>query len=364
MGKPENRPAIRGRTLVRYQWLMLSLLLTACGQSGQESAALAPVTVRVAPVEAVAPETSLRFAGVVRSRQRAELTFQLSGTLQERFVDIGDSVVASEMLARLYNPQLVPARDSAEARLRQAETQARQAEQDYQRGIRLREKGVLSEQDIEQLATRREAAEAAVSTARAALAEAEELLSEGTLRAPFSGIVDAVFAEPGEFVAAGHPVFRLSSSEGLEVEVRVPESLRTRMDVGQTLPVWQVMARDLGPLSGTVTEIGRGSRRGELYPVIVSLPASELSPGVSVEVGIASAEKETLSIPVLAVVRTTGGNQVYRVQDGRAERVSVSVLQLAGERVLVDPGTLSAGDQVVYAGLTRLMDGDRVEVLP
>lgn len=364
MAKGKSGPRLALRAARRCQWVLLGLLLVACTQNEQPSADVAAVTVRVAPVKAVTSVNPLRFAGIVRSRQRAELTFQLSGTLQERFVDIGDSVAAGDVLARLHNPQLIPARDSAVARLRQAETQARQTEQDYQRGIRLREKGVLSEQDIEQLVTRREAAEAAVSTAQAALAEAEQLLSEGALQAPFSGIIDAVFVQPGEFVAAGHPVFRLSAAEGLEVEVRVPESLQTHLGVGQTVPVWQVTARDLEPLSATVSEIGRGSRRGELYPVIVSLPVSKLTPGVSVEVGIHSENAKALSIPVLAVVRTTDGNQVYRLRDGKAERVPVTVLQLVGERVLVDPGTISAGEQVVYAGLTRLMDGDVVEVLP
>jgi len=33
-----------------------------------------------------------------------------------------------------------------------------------------------------------------------------------------------------------------------------------------------------------------------------------------------------------------------------------------GERVVVDASDLSAGDQVVFAGMTRISDGDSVEV--
>ena len=341
--------------------VVVSALLAGCADD--ESLA-PPVTVRVAPVMAGEAQEPLRFAGVVRSRQRAELTFQVSGTLQERLVEIGAPVQAGDLLARLQNPQLLPARDSARARLREAEAQARQAEQEYQRGLPLRERGVLSEQNIEQLLARRDSLRAAVDTARAALAEAEQLVREGELRAPFNGVVEAVLAEPGEFVAAGQPALRISSPKGFEVEVRIPEALRAGIEPDMTLPVWRVMDRDSVPLEGVVTEIGRGSRRGELYPLVVSLDDEALVPGVAVEVGVLRPLSEALTLPVLAVVRSAGGTAVFRVRDGMAQRLPITVLQLAGEQVLVRGDDIVAGDRVVYAGLSRLVDGDRVEILP
>jgi membrane fusion protein, multidrug efflux system len=341
--------------------LLAPFWLSGCGSADEVPV---PVTVRVAEVQTGESHDPLRFAGVVRARQRAELTFQVSGTLQERLVEIGAPVKAGDLLARLQNPQLMPARDSARARLREAEAQARQAEQEYQRGLPLRERGVLSEQTLEQLETRRDSLRAAVDTARAALAEAEQLVREGELRAPFAGVVEAVLAEPGEFVGAGQPVMRISSPKGFEVEVRIPEALRGGLAREQQLPVWRVMDRDSAPLEGVVTEIGRGSRRGELYPLVVSLDDPALVPGMAVEVGILRPATDALTLPVLAVVRTPEGASVYLVRDEVARRVPVTVLQLVGEQVLVRSEVLMAGDQVVYAGLSRLVDGDRVEILP
>jgi membrane fusion protein, multidrug efflux system len=342
-------------------WLLAAATLVGCGNGEVMSPV---VTVRVADVQTSETQEPLRFAGVVRSRQRAELTFQVSGTLLERLVEIGEPVQAGVLLARLQNPQLLPARDSARARLREAEAQARQAEQEYQRGLPLRERGVLSEQNIEQLETRRDSLRAAVDTARAALAEAEQLAREGELRAPFTGVVEAVLAEPGEFVAAGQPVMRISSPQGFEVEVRLPESVRAGVEPGQTLPVWRVMDRDSAPMSGVVTEIGRGTRRGELYPLVVSLDDAALLPGVAVEVGVVRPASQALMVPVLAVARGAQGAGVYQVSDGVVRWVPVSVMQLAGEQVLIRAEQLSVGDQVVYAGLSRLVNGDRVEILP
>jgi len=116
-------------------------IMVAC--SGREAEReVPPVTVRTAPVLAGEDLAPLRFAGVVRARQRAELTFQVSGTLHERPADIGQPVVAGDLMARLRNPQLIPARDSARARIRETDAQLRQAEQEYQRAVTLRERGV------------------------------------------------------------------------------------------------------------------------------------------------------------------------------------------------------------------------------
>lgn len=341
--------------------LATTLFLAGCTD---DEVLVVPVTVRVAPVLAGEAQEPLRFPGVVRSRQRAELTFQVSGTLQERLVEIGEPVQMGAPLMRLQNPQLLPMRDSARARLREAEAQSRQAEQEYQRGLSLRERGVLSEQNIEQLLARRDSLLASADTAKAALAEAEQLAREGELRAPFNGVVEAVLAEPGEFIAAGQPVLRISSPQGFEVEVRIPEALRAGIQADMSLPVWRVMDRNSEPLPGVVTEIGRGSRRGELYPLVVSLDDPALVPGMAVEVGVQRPVMEALALPVLAVVRSAEGTSVFRIRDGRAQRIAVTVLQMAGEQVLVRADDIAAGDQVVYAGLSRILDGDLVEILP
>jgi multidrug efflux pump subunit AcrA (membrane-fusion protein) len=124
-----------------------------------------------------------------------------------------------------------------------------------------------------------------------------------------------------------------------------------------------VQDRNREPATGTVVEIAQGSSiRGELHPVLVSLPPNSLSSGEPVEVGIAPVRESAITVPLLAVVRDSTGTSVFRVQDQVAQRVPVQVDRVIGERVMVHPGALSPGDQVVYAGMTRLVDGDTVEV--
>jgi hypothetical protein len=51
---------------------------------------------------------------------------------------------------------------------------------------------------------------------------------------------------------------------------------------------------------------------------------------------------------------------VFLVRDGVARRTPVTVLRILGERAAIQAESLVAGDQVVYAGMTKLADGDTV----
>lgn len=349
--------------------LVLAFALASCRSTDpSQVAAPAPVTVRAAAV-AAGDEVAgtLRFAGIVQASQRATLTFQVSGNLKERRVELGQRVAAGELLARLYNPGLEPARASARARLDELATQLEQAEREWQRSTRLRQKGVVSEQALEQITARRDGLKASVATARAALAEADQMLAESMLSAPFAGRVEALLVEQDEFVAAGQPVIKLAAPEDREVEVRVPAYLLDQVVVGQTLPVWTVQDRQQPAVSGRVREVAQaGAERGQLHPILVDLPADTPAPAVGepVEVGLTPGVAGQLRVPLLAVMRAGDGNSVFRIRDDTAVRVPVTVQRIIGEQVVVASEELAAGDQVVYAGLTRLADGDAVEVLP
>ncbi|ERS06239.1 RND transporter [Marinobacter sp. EN3] len=358
---------LRHSPFVLASALLAVLSVSGCRGGGTESGENAentPVAVRVSAVTGgQMEEIPMRFSGIVRAAQRATLTFQVSGTLKERPVELGQTVKPGDVLARLYNPALEPARDSAAARLDELRTQFEQAQREWERSSRLHQRGVVSEQTLEQIAARRDSLRASMATAEASLAEATRLLEESVLKAPFAGQVEALLVERDEFVGAGQPVMRLSSPLGREVEVRVPAHLLGHVRIGQELPVWLVQDRNREPATGTVVEIAQGSSiRGELHPVLVSLPPNSLSSGEPVEVGIAPVRESAITVPLLAVVRDSTGTSVFRVQDMIAQRVPVEVDRVIGERVMVHPGALSPGDQVVYAGMTRLVDGDTVEV--
>ncbi|MCY1302987.1 Multidrug resistance protein MdtA [compost metagenome] len=89
---------------------------------------------------------------------------------------------------------------------------------------------------------------------------------------------------------------------------------------------------------------------------------SQLWPGqfvaISVQAGVLD---DRLVLPSKAVRRGLEGNFVFRIEDGKAQAVPVTVAQDV-DGVSVVEG-LAAGDQVVLDGHSRLTPGARVEVV-
>lgn len=85
--------------------------------------------------------------------------------------------------------------------------------------------------------------------------------------------------------------------------------------------------------------------------------------GEALQVGVSQPQSKDLSIPLNAVMRSAQGLTVFKLHNDRVQRVDVKVNQINGDQVILAAGSLTVDDQVVYAGITRLADGDKVELL-
>lgn len=352
--------------------ILAGIVLSACSET--EDLAIngadnntGAIPVRVTTVQLRPDDEMLRFAGVSRVRQRAVLTFQVSGVIQNRNVEIGDQVTAGQTLMSVYSPTLQPAFDAARHRLAQLQADRLQASNELERLQTLYERGVIPLQELEQQNTRVASFTSAVSNAEATLEQTRSLLQEAELVAPFNGTVEALLLEPGEFVQAGQPVIRIAASSQLETEIRVPAHLTEGLSVGQLLPVWNSVSdqNDEGGQTASIIEIGQSSTgQSALYPVVLALAENSVRTGEALEIGVPRRSEQALVIPMSAVMRSADGLTVFLSNNNRVQRAPVEIEQLQGEFAVIKPGTLIEGMQIVYAGITRLADGDLIEVLP
>lgn len=353
--------------------LVMAIALAACSEPA-EVAVVEPtnssraIPVRVASAELRADDELLRFSAISRVRQRALLTFQVGGVVQERSVEIGDQISAGQALMTLYSPSLQPAAEAAQFRLEQLQADKTQADRELERLRTLYDRGVIPLQELEQQATRVDALVSAVSNARATAEQAASLLREAQLVAPFNGTVEQILVEPGEFAQPGQAVIRIASADQLEAEIRVPAHLTALLSTGQVLTAWRSLsasADENAVMAATILEIGQSSTgENSLYPVVVSLPDQQTRTGEAIEIGIPRRNEPALVIPMSAVMRSAQGLSVFQSTNNRVMRVSIEVEQLQGEFAVIKPGSLQPGAQIVYAGITRLADGDIIEVLP
>jgi RND family efflux transporter MFP subunit len=298
-----------------------------------------------------------------RPARHAELSFTIGGRVDERPVDIGDEVEAGQVLARLDPRPLENQLKAAQASVREVRAHLGRAYRDRRRTYDLSKAEVTSSAQLDEATSSVRALRAGRLQASAQLDEAKRMLEEATMRAPFAGTVSEVLIEPGEFATPGRPVIILSGGGGLEVEVEVPESEIHHIERGSSVEVDFPLAGKEG-IEGSVKQVGRTTARvGRVFPVVVRLHEPEgVVPGMAAEVSFAIQRDRGLSVPVAAVINPGGQHPaVFRVVDGRVERVDVEVLELVDDRVTV-VGGLEPDDRVVVGGHGGLVEGERVLV--
>lgn len=359
MNKKRIVPTVLGLAL-----LAIALPLALSSRAGDEPVPERSTVqkVEVAAVETTSTPRSLRFPGTVRSEQRARLSFQVSGRLAERPVEIGDRVKAGQTLARLDEKELRNGLASSEGTLAQMEARRLQARQEATRVEKLFEAGAATQEELEETRAAADSLAAGRGSAKAQVAEARRRLAEARLVAPFDGIVSRVSMEPGEYASPGAPVLEISGDGRLEVEIGVPESLIPRLRQGGEVTVELPMIAGRR-IPGTLRSIGGAAGTGRLFPVVVSLEdGAEAAAGMTAEVVLEAADGPLLTVPLQAILNPGASRPVvFRLNGEAAQEVVVEVERLVGERVAVQ-GPLSAGDEVVIEGHFGLVDGDAVEV--
>jgi RND family efflux transporter MFP subunit len=330
-----------------------SSLASAPGDRHAEATAPA-VPVRLAPVEPGPIAYPIRAAGVVATKDGWDLSFKVGGLLARVEVRDGERVVRGQVLARLDATELA-------AGVLQAREGLEKARRDAARVAWL----VANETAPRTAADDTRTAQA---IAEAQLAAAEFNLRHATLVARDDGWVDRRLAEPGEVVAPGRAVLRVSGvGRGFVVRASLPEHdvLGLRPGTPATVALDADPAR---PLAGHVTEIGRTAARGTgTYEVEVALDearARSLPSGLTAKVEIARTVPAQGAVPLAAVVDGDGeAGAVFVVAQGVARRVPVRIALLEGERAILAAGAAGI-DRVVTDGAPRLADGTRVEIVP
>jgi RND family efflux transporter MFP subunit len=338
----------------------------------QSEVVLRPV--RAQQVFATGGDRVRKFSGVARAGVESKISFKVAGTIQQIPVEVGRSVSKGQLLAQLdatdYRLQL----QDAEASLAQAVAQERNQSANYERVRGLYEARNASTQDLESARAKFESAEATVKSLQKRVELARNQLAYTRLTAPIDAAVAAVAAEVNENVNAGQVIVQLTSGSDIEVQVAIPEILIAQIREGDATTVRfdAVPGREF---AGRVTEVGvAATGAATTFPVTVRLDQSDpdLRSGMAVEVAFqfgSASSAERYLLPPVAIGEDNKGRFVYVVDVteengvGVVTRRSVTIGELTDEGLEVLDG-LADGMFVVTAGVSKLVDGQRVKFNP
>ena len=171
--------------------------------------------------------------------------------------------------------------------------------------------------------------------------------------------------EVGEVVSPGQPVLRFVPDEGREVEIQVPEGRLSEFSVGTeaSIGLWAHQDRRyLGKVREITPQADPATRTHRVRLQFVDAD-ERVRLGMSANVIIDRANEQTeFVVRHSAVGEHEGQPVVWRVlDDGTVEPQAVEVVRYQ-EAGAVVRGALKAGEQVVSAGVHRLIAGQAVAV--
>ncbi|MGM0593191.1 MAG: efflux RND transporter periplasmic adaptor subunit [Pseudomonadota bacterium] len=308
---------------------------------------------RSAPVitEVVALETErVRLEAVGTSRARRSVTLHplASGRVTAVNFSAGEHVEAGKILLELDSRDERLAVDLARVRRDEAERLYRR----YQRSQKS-----ITPSDLD-------SARSAVEAARIELSRARVALEDRTLEAPFSGHVGLNDTDPGAYIGPETAVTTLDDRSLLQVSFALPESLSDTVRVGDEVDIttWRHGAESI---SGRIVELDSRidpTSRTVLARAEVANPEDRLRPGMSFRVTLVVEGAHYPVVPEVGVQWGSDGSYVWKVRDGQATRVPVTIVQRRKGRILVD-AALKAGDRVVREGIQRMREGSAVNVI-
>lgn len=357
------------------------VFLTACDrrQDAPEPTA-EPRPVKMMTVGAAAETMRRTFPGTVRAARRAELAFQISGTLTRLPAGEGQEVREGEVLAQLDQRDFETGLRSAQGQFGNVRAALDSARSEYDRILRIRaqDPGATSESMVVKRREAVERAAAELESAQAAVDAARDRLGYTTLRAPFSGIVSKRHAENFQEVQAKEPIVSLDDISALEILVDLPESVVAGINdpadrTGKQAPVHAEFAALPGrefPL--VVKEFStRADPKTQTFRVVLQMDKPEdvsILPGMTAMI-VGSAHPringdDQFVIPAVAVFADERGMaQVWVVDPATmtVQRRGVVTGELSGDAGIRVVEGLAAGETVAVSGAGRLRDGMRVK---
>lgn len=306
------------------------------------------VQVETARVATAALQDDVSAVGTLRSNESVVVRPEISGRIEQLGFREGAPVTKGQVIVRLDDA--VPAAEVAQARANLA-----LAESSYNRTQQLQKENYVS-------ATASDQALNGLRVAQANVQLAEAKLAKTRIVAPFGGIIGIRRVSIGDYIKEGQDLVTLEDVSSLKVDFRLPEQLLATLRSGQSVEI----ASDALPgkrYAGSVEAIDPlidQNGRAVVLRARLKNADGQLRPGMFVRTRIILEERpNALTIPEEAIVPVGADQYVFRVVDGKAQRVKVTTGLRRDGKVEIVAG-LGRDDVVVTAGQLKVRDGSAV----
>ncbi|MFM5369531.1 efflux RND transporter periplasmic adaptor subunit [Aeromonas veronii] len=300
-------------------------------------------------------------SGTVASRQQASLSAEVSGRV-EWIAEFGSRVKKGDELLRLDSTALRLSLEQARAEQAKWLSNLRFARTESLRITRLHQQKSASQSQYDKASYDVEQAALAERLAAIQVNQIEEQLRRSHIYAPFDGVVNNHFIQPGEHVDAGEQALELVNPDQPDIRLQAPILWAQQLAPQTRL---RVEGEQLSGHGVYYQRAASADPKSRLIELRLKPEAGTFIIGSPVRVALPLGDQQSMLLPRDALVLGTDSSVVYLVaRSGKAlkvNRVPVTVLFGDSQQVAVS-GALKQGDRVVVRGAGSLQDGDTIEL--
>ncbi|HKY70388.1 MAG TPA: efflux RND transporter periplasmic adaptor subunit [Nitrospira sp.] len=326
-------------------------------QAGQAASASQPEpmeTVTIAVAKEIEHRQTTTSIGTVLALRSITLRNELPGTVRDVRLVPGQIVEAGTVLVGL---------DVAveEAELKAQEAQAALAKTVLDRRQNLNHEMATTQEEVDR-------ARADLDIARAQIARTKAIIARKTIRAPFRSRVGIADVHPGQYLNEGTLLTTLQGiDDAAHVDFTVAQQVAAGLREGDLV---EVSAGSAPSVTARIVALDARidpATRNAVVRARIDGAATAPAPGSSVRVRVSvGPPRKAVAIPVSALRKGPGGDQVFVItndEDGRA-RAHVQQVEsgaMLGDDVVIHAG-LAPGDQVAASGSFKLREAALVSI--
>lgn len=339
-----------------------ALALAACSQEAPEQGPARPAM--VVQADAAAAANLSVYAGEVRAQFEPALAFRIGGNISRRLVDVGEQVTKGQPLAELDASDVGLELEAARAQLASEQSDLALATSELERYQSLLDRQLVSKSLYDVRVSARDAAQARVRQAQAEARVSGNQADYAVLRAPADGVISQRLAEAGQVVAAGQTVFVLAEQGQREVAISVPEQSAALFTPGREMAV-ELWSQPGKRFPAQLREIAPAAdSQARTFAARVSFDPGDVRTeiGQSARVFALQQGKRNLAVPLPALHQKDGKPALW-VVDPDKSTVSLRPVTVGayGESEVPVLTGLQPGEWVVAAGVHLLLEGQRIK---
>ena len=370
--------------IISISIIAITALLWTKPNTYAELQSISPSTVKVDIVKQIDIQPFAKATGKLEPARKASLHFQVSGQINERFVEAGMKIKAKEKMLSVDSGDFIDAVEESKALLEikrdtikrdmllleLIKQERKLQEEEVKRLKQLDRNSLTSKSNYDQALQslyRQQAEETrlnhSVNLARselkveqARLSKAKRNLERTQLISPFDGIINAVYVEVGDYVSPGQTALEIIQLDELDLNLEISGTTASKLELGQKVEIktekdnreGEVISIALDPNSETNTHTlkirlaSNGLFSGQL--AVANLPGKIY--------------KKANVIPISSILYEDNLSYVFEVVDNHVIKKEIRLIERFNNFQIIEG--VESGIRIVSKDVSSLTDGQVV----